>query len=270
MRVTVLASGSGGNATLFRSAKSCVLVDCGLGPKALEAALAAANEPPPEAIVVTHAHGDHFGHAGRVGRARDIPVYLSAPTSRAVRLPGVVQEFRFEMRDPFAIGDLVFTPLPVPHDAAQVALRVEDDDAAVGLATDLGEPTGALIDLFSSCDAVMVEANYDPHLLARGPYPEHLRRRIASARGHLSNAQTATLLGALPTRVHTAVLLHLSEQNNSPELALETARRATTARVEAAKSRGNTAFDVAREAPVSGAAAPPSSRTAAQLGLPFR
>lgn len=267
MRVTVLGSGSGGNATLFRSARASVLVDCGLGPRALELALAAAGEPPPDAIVVTHAHGDHFGHAGRVGRARDVPVYLSAPTSRAVRLPGVVQEFRFEMRDPFAIGDLVLSPLPVPHDAAQVAFKVEDDEAAVGIATDLGEPTGALVDLFSTCDVVLVESNYDPGLLARGPYPEHLRRRIASARGHLSNAQTAAFVGALPTRVHTVVLLHLSEQNNDPALAVATTSAATTARVEAAKSRGNAPFDVRRE---DVGPSPPSSRTAAQLGLPFR
>ncbi len=265
MHVTVLASGSGGNATLFRSARTTILVDCGLGPKQLEAALAAAGAPPPEAIVVTHCHQDHFGHAGRVGRALDIPVYLTAPTSRVVSLPGCVQEFRFEMRDAFAIGDLVLTPVPVPHDAAQVALKIEGDEAAVGIATDLGEPTGALVDLFATCDAVLVEANYDPGMLVRGSYPEHLKRRVASARGHLSNAQAAALLSKLPRRVQNVVLLHLSERNNTEALALAAVRDATEAQVTAAKPRG-----IAVSMEVHAPRAPTSRRTAAQLGLPFR
>ena len=111
-------------------------------------------------------------------------------------------------------------PLPVPHDAAQVALVFDDGTHRVGIATDLGEVTAALCTHVADCDALLLESNHDSVLLDRGPYPETLKRRIASARGHLSNGQACELLRALGPTTRHVVLMHLSETNNRPELAL--------------------------------------------------
>lgn len=249
MRVTVLASGSSGNATLFTSRTTRVLVDAGIGPRLLEEALVAAGEQLPDAIVVTHAHQDHVGEAARIAKRRRIPVYTTEATARAVAFPAVVDEYRFDTREPFAIGDMVLTPLPIPHDAANVALKIEDDDGAAAIATDFGEPTGALLDMFRGCDVVLVESNYDEHLLARGPYPWSLKQRVASSRGHLGNRQCAQLLEKLSGRVHTVVLVHLSDTNNTPEHALAAARDAIgdRAQLKVAPQRGPLTVDTGVE-----------------------
>ena len=234
MQTTLLRSGSGGNATLFASTRARVLVDAGLSPRALGRELAAlfADEERPalSAIVITHAHRDHVGHAGRIAKMWGVPVYLSEATARHVRLEGGVETRTFHPRSAFEIGDLIVTPLPLPHDAAQVSLVFDDGDHRVGLATDLGEVPPALCDHFAGCETLLLESNHDPDLLAQGPYPAFLKDRIASARGHLSNVQTHALLRALPACVRTIALLHLSETNNTPALARTLAEDALAGR----------------------------------------
>lgn len=261
--MTVLASGSSGNATLFESTRTSVLVDAGIGPRVLEDALAGLGARLPDAIVVTHAHLDHVGHAARIARRRDIPVYLTEATSREVRLPGHVEEYRFGTREPFAIGDLVVAPLPVPHDAANVALTISDDTGSASLATDVGEPTGKLCEHLRESDIVLLESNHDEHLLRSGPYPLHLQRRVASARGHLSNRQASALLRKLGARTHTVVLMHLSSSNNTPALASEQARDVLPLRValHVAPVRGALALDTTVEH------TSPRSRVPVQLSL---
>jgi phosphoribosyl 1,2-cyclic phosphodiesterase len=231
VRVTVLASGSSGNAALFESTGTSILVDAGVGPRVLEQALTAIGARLPDAIVVTHAHLDHVGHAARIARRRHIPVYLTEATAREVRLPGEVEEFRFGTRDPFAIGDLVVAPLPVPHDAANVALTISDDSGAATLATDVGEPTARLVEHLQGSDIVLLESNHDEGMLHSGPYPLYLQRRVASARGHLSNRQACAVLRKLSPQTHTVVLMHLSGANNTPALASEEARESLPSRV---------------------------------------
>ena len=226
LRVTVLASGSDGNATLFESKGTAVLVDAGLGPRLLQRALRAIGASTPEAIVITHAHHDHVGQAPLLARHLRVPVHVTGATEREAKALDGLTLHRFSPREPFTIGALTFRPLPVPHDAAQVALTVDDGDHRAALVTDLGEVTGALIDHLDGCDAVLVESNHDEGLLARGPYPWSLKRRIASARGHLSNRQTHGLLRSLSSRTRAVMLMHLSRTNNRPDLALEAARDA--------------------------------------------
>lgn len=238
--MSVLASGSSGNCTLFESKSTSVIVDAGIGPRALEESLVALGAKIPDAIVITHAHQDHVGHAARIAKRRGIPVYMTEATAREVQLPAQVEEFRFETREPFAIGELVLAPLPLPHDAANVAIKISDDQGTACIVTDAGEPTGRLVKHLRDCDVVLLESNYDDQLLAIGPYPHSLKRRVASPRGHLSNKQAHMLLRRLSPRTHTVVLVHLSETNNSPELAVESARDALPARVnvKAAPARG--------------------------------
>jgi phosphoribosyl 1,2-cyclic phosphodiesterase len=133
----------------------------------------------------------------------------------------------FGTREPFRIGDLTVRPLPVPHDAAQVALRFEaDGGGSVALATDLGEVSDALVRHLRGADAVLLESNHDPDMLWKGPYSNALKRRIASPRGHLSNEASASALARLDAWTRTVVLMHLSATNNTPALALDRAAEA--------------------------------------------
>jgi len=128
-----------------------------------------------------------------------------------------------------------------------VSLVVADDAGSVGLATDLGEIPSGLFDHLAGCDVLLVESNHDLDMLASGPYPDFLKKRILSTRGHLSNDQARELLARLPARTHTVVLMHLSEVNNDPRLALESAADALTGRrvrIAAARQREAIAIDL--------------------------
>ncbi|WP_437312391.1 MBL fold metallo-hydrolase [Sorangium sp. So ce385] len=277
MKITIVASGSGGNATLFSSRGTRVLVDAGVGPRVLEQCLSAAGAGgplgwAPDAIVITHAHADHVGVAAKYNKKHKIPIYASEATARAAELGDPERVRSFSPREPFAIGALTISPRPLPHDAAQVALVVDDGARRAALVTDLGEVPPGLLEHVAGCDVLLLESNYDADMLEAGPYPQHLKRRIRSARGHLSNAQACALLAALPGGTHTVALMHLSEVNNRPDLALDAARDALLgkrARLLAAPPRGPLVLDAAPPAPPAGAArsalGPPAPPR--QLGL---
>jgi len=251
LRVTILASGSTGNATLFEARGTRVLVDGGVSPRALLRAMHATSAGGrPQAIVLTHPHDDHLGYAPKLARDLRIPIYASQSTARSLPFGGV-EIRRYSPRDPFVFGALTFRPVPSPHDAANVALVVDDGARRAGLATDLGEVTASVADHLHDVDVLMIESNHDVEMLRRGTYPHFLKRRVLSARGHLSNAQTHALLRRLSPRTHAVVLMHLSRANNTPELALESARDALDARevtIEAAPSFGVRCIDVAPRA----------------------
>jgi phosphoribosyl 1,2-cyclic phosphodiesterase len=256
VKIVILASGSGGNATLFEAGGTRLLVDAGVGLRELGERLAAAGAGGlPHAILVTHAHQDHVGEALRLSRKLKIPVWASESTERCERLHGRGVQV-FGMREPFAIGALTVTPAPVPHDAAQVGLVIEGGGCKAALVTDLGEVPAALPALLRGVSVALIESNHDVEMLQRGPYPAFLKRRIASARGHLSNRQAHALLRALPREVATVALMHLSEANNLPELALESARDALAGRatrILAAPPRETVVIDaLARPAPARG------------------
>jgi phosphoribosyl 1,2-cyclic phosphodiesterase len=228
VKVTVLASGSGGNATLFEAAGTAVLVDAGIGPRALLEAMG--GRLPPAAVVLTHEHQDHLGQCLRLSRKLKIPIYASEATARAPQLHGRPEVRVFGMREPFAIGALTVSPLPLPHDAAQVALVIEGAGRRAAIVTDLGEVPPGLVAHLRGCQVALIESNHDAEMLRDGLYPAFLKRRIGSARGHLSNAQAHALLRALPAETQEVVLMHLSQSNNRADLALASARDALSGR----------------------------------------
>ncbi|HEU5284667.1 MAG TPA: MBL fold metallo-hydrolase, partial [Burkholderiales bacterium] len=122
---------------------------------------------------------------------------------------------------PLCIGDLEVHPFPVPHDAREPAQYVFGDGVRrLGVLTDAGCVTPLMVRMLSACDALVLESNHDPDLLAAGDYPPALKQRIASRYGHLDNAAAAALLGALDcNRLQHLVAAHLSQNNNRPELA---------------------------------------------------
>lgn len=252
MKIAILASGSAGNAALFEAEGTRVLVDAGLGPLALVRRLREAGMDPPHAVVITHEHQDHVGHCLRIAKKLRVPIYASEATARAAPLAGRPEVRVFGMRDPFAVGALTIAPTPLPHDAAQVALVIAGGGRKAAIVTDLGEVPPALPGALAGCDVALIESNHDADLLRRGPYPAFLKRRIASARGHLSNDQAHALLRALPRETHTVALMHLSETNNRADLALDSARDALRGRsvnIVAAAQRETIVLDAATRPP---------------------
>ncbi|MCX7960296.1 MAG: MBL fold metallo-hydrolase [Burkholderiales bacterium] len=227
MRFAALASGSGGNCWVAQSARSCVLVDCGLAPRETARRLARLGLAPGDvsAVLLTHEHGDHAASAFAFAAEQRIPVWLTLGTLRALeeaRATCAEVAVRIvEARVPLALGDFEVLPFAVPHDAREPVQYVLSDGARrLGLLTDLGSPTASVAAALGGCDALVVECNHDETLLARGPYPPWLKARIAGPFGHLSNAAAAALLAAIDrSRLQHVVCAHLSEKNNRPELA---------------------------------------------------
>lgn len=235
VRITVLGSGSGGNATLVETATTRILIDAGLTQRALMtrlASLEASDRAPAkiDAIVLTHAHGDHIAHAGAYALRFDAPVFLTEATARSLRMPSGVRTRIFGSKTAFDLGDLELRPLPVPHDAPQIALVLAHGGRAAGLVTDLGAVPDGLASHLRDCTTVLIESNHDGERLANGPYPDYLKRRIASGVGHLENRQCAELLRALSPTTRHVVLMHLSQTNNSAALARSVAEDALRGR----------------------------------------
>lgn len=223
VRVFVLGSGSSGNALLVQSGETRILVDAGVGARTMQKRLAAlgAGAHAIDAIVATHQHGDHFAHVERLSEAFAAPIYLHDGIEGG-RVRARFPVTRYDIARRFQIGAIAIEAHIVPHDAPQVALRLDDGAHALGVATDVGRVTSTLTSLIARCDAAIVEANHCPEMLADGPYPARLKRRVAGGLGHLSNEQTAELAARLVgSRLSRLWLGHLSKANNTPERALD-------------------------------------------------
>jgi phosphoribosyl 1,2-cyclic phosphodiesterase len=242
VRVYVLGSGSTGNAVLIEAAGARLLVDAGFGPRAAVRRLAELGVDlfprSVDGIVVSHQHGDHIGHLEPLARALRAPIYLH----RGIGAPRVRRRFHVVDYDPgatFSVGALDVATVAVPHDAPQIALKISVNMAgnrevgtAFGIATDVGTVTDGLVRLLEGCDAGLIEANHCPAMLADGPYPERLKKRVAGPYGHLANHQTAQLAARLiGSRLAHMYLGHISRANNTPERALEVVRASAGPRV---------------------------------------
>jgi phosphoribosyl 1,2-cyclic phosphodiesterase len=228
-----LQSGSSGNCIYVETRGIRLLFDAGIsGIQAAERlALHGRDIRTVDAVIISHDHGDHIRHAGVFQRKYGIPIYvtpatLAAASSRCTL--GKLKDIRhFRSCDRLTFGDVAVHAIPTPHDGADgAAFVVESGQKRLGIMTDLGHVFKDLIPLVSSLDAVFLESNYDPVMLAEGPYPAYLKQRIKGPRGHLSNLEAAELLlrATEAKRLKWACLAHLSEQNNNPDVALSTHR----------------------------------------------
>ncbi|MEJ6655908.1 MAG: MBL fold metallo-hydrolase, partial [Pseudomonas sp.] len=223
MRYCSLGSGSRGNATLIEHGRTRLLVDCGFSLRATEQRLAAAGLSPRQltAILVTHEHSDHIKGVERLATRYSLPVYMTAGTYLGMGDTALPVELIHFGQD-LVIGDIRVTPVPVPHDAREPCQFIFDSGChRLGVLTDTGMITPLITEMYSGLDALFLEANYDPMMLANGPYPPFLRARVGGSLGHLSNQQAAGLLEAIDMSAlkHVAIA-HISEKNNRPELAL--------------------------------------------------
>lgn len=233
MRITVLGSGSEGNATLFEAGGTRVMVDAGLPFRRTRDRIESVRGHAPEsldALVVTHEHHDHAGCADVNARRFGARVYATDETMAKVRLKDCVPRTVFKAGSAVRIGELTVESFSVPHDAPQVALRLEYRGQVVGLVTDLGHVPEDLAAFLRPCRTLLFESNHDLDMLRGGDYPERLKRRIAGPLGHLSNQQSAGLLKKLGKSLERLVLMHLSKNNNRPRLARESAQIALARR----------------------------------------
>ncbi|HSD60384.1 MAG TPA: MBL fold metallo-hydrolase [Burkholderiales bacterium] len=223
MRFASLGSGSRGNALVAEVGRTRVLLDCGFNVRETVLRLARLGIEPESlsGIVITHEHNDHVGGVARFAARYGIPVWMTHGTLRAAGAMGETRVSVFDPHQAFAVGDLRVEPFPVPHDAAEPVQYVLGDGARrLGVLTDIGEPTAHVAAVLDGCDALVLECNHDAGMLAGGPYSPHLKRRIAGRLGHLENGQTAELLSRLDrSRLHHLIAAHLSETNNTPDLA---------------------------------------------------
>lgn len=234
VRLTVLGSGSGGNAVLLANRGAHVLIDAGLSGRDVSRRLAQVGVAPDavDAIVITHAHGDHTRGARPLSRRHGVPVYSTAAARDEWRVTGLHDWRELPLARALDLCGLRFRAFAVPHDASEtVALRIETPDGSIGFATDVGAITVDLIEQFRDCRVLVVESNHAVELLQISPYDAATRARIASATGHLSNEALADFIrGHLGTAVRCIVLMHLSRVNNVPEIAEMTCREALAAR----------------------------------------
>lgn len=230
IRFKSLGSGSTGNATVVQAcggsgAPAHLLVDCGLGIRELDKRLAAAGmlAEQIDAVFITHEHGDHIGCARQLALRERIPVYMSEGTYAAIGQPDFDGLLRIAADcQAFEVGGLQVRPFTVPHDAREpLQLSCTDGNRRLGLLTDLGHASAHVLQELAGCDTLVLECNHDEAMLADGPYPWFLKRRVGGDWGHLANSASAALAAALlPSgRLRQVVAAHLSEQNNRPELA---------------------------------------------------
>ena len=232
-----LQSGSNGNCIYVESNGAKLLFDAGISGIRAEQRLADCGRDirQVDAVIISHDHADHVCCAGIYQRKFGLPIYGTRKTldaaSRRCDLDPLDDVRHFASGDVFQVGAVRIETIPTAHDAADgVAFVVDAGRKRLGIFTDLGHVFDGLDAVMGSLDAVFVESNYDPEMLATGPYPGFLKARIRGPRGHISNIESAELLRtSARKRLRWACLAHLSEQNNTPDLALKTHREISNA-----------------------------------------
>jgi phosphoribosyl 1,2-cyclic phosphodiesterase len=232
-----LQSGSNGNCIFIEADGVKLLFDAGITGAQAEERLAAydRNIREVDAVIISHDHGDHIRHAGVFQRKFSLPLFMTPSTLAAASSRcslGKLQDVHhFRSTDKLRFGNVIVYAIRTPHDGVDGSVFViEAGKKRLGVLTDLGHVFQDLIHIVSSLDAVFLESNYDPAMLAAGPYPMYLKQRIKGPHGHLSNQEAAELLcrAAVSRRLQWACLAHLSEQNNHPDIALKTHREVIT------------------------------------------
>lgn len=228
MHFATLASGSSGNAILVGQENRSFLVDCGITVKKLLENLRMINVSALqlEGIIITHEHSDHIRGVGALARKLKIPVYATNMIWREMQgnLGEIPPEQIRVIEKNTSLAGMEIKLIPTSHDSKEsYGLKVTGKNLTLGIATDSGMITEEMHRNLQGCDAYIVEANHDLQRLWQGRYPWYLKKRVSSDVGHLSNVQLAEALREwLMENAQKVVLAHLSEENNTPEMALNT------------------------------------------------
>lgn len=232
-RLFPIASGSSGNCTYIGHAKDGILIDVGISCKAVTDALISAAVDPAElrGIFITHEHIDHINGLRVFVKKYGVPVFASVLTVEALMRLGMseIEDKLCVIDSSVAVGELFVERFDTSHDCKGSGGYVIHlpDGRKCAVCTDLGFVSEEVHRAISGCSALLLESNHDVAMLQKGSYPEHLKKRILSEHGHLSNvacsAELARLIDSGTTRI---VLGHLSRENNRPEIAKSCAKSA--------------------------------------------
>ncbi len=227
-RICCLYSGSKGNSAYIEAGDKKILIDAGKSAKSLCAALSEISVAPDslDAIFVTHEHNDHISALRTFSHKHSVPIHIMLNSAR--KFEGLLDEklcvclcIHDKPNFSVSIGDVKVSAFPTPHDSrASVGYVIECGDEKVAYATDIGYVSDVVKENLTGCDAVILESNHDTEMLLFGPYPYELKERISSRYGHLSNRECAAFASHLAgTGTKNIMLAHLSEENNTPEMA---------------------------------------------------
>ncbi len=226
IQIASLNSGSNANCYYIGNGKDAVLVDAGLSCRETEKrmsrlGLSIANV---KGLFVSHEHSDHISGVSGIAKKHQLPVYV---TNETLKGGGFRVEKHllnsFEAGITIPIGELLIHPFVKSHDASDPhSFIVSGNGINIGVLTDIGYPCKEVINYFSQCHAVFLEANYCENMLENGGYPYYLKKRISSDKGHLSNTQALDLFTKYrPSYLSHLILSHLSKNNNDPALVKE-------------------------------------------------
>lgn len=226
--IHTLSSGSGGNSTLIIDNDTPLLIDAGISARGLCSALAHFGLVSGDlaGILITHEHSDHIKGLNVLLKNNPVPIYTPRTIANHIRwsVSGANDFVReLPMDKDFFLGGLKIRPFPTPHDTPQsVGYRIKGS-LDIGYCTDCGHISQEVLQGMLGVDSAVIEANHDIRLLMDGPYPASLKRRILSDRGHLSNTDCGALaLKLAASGTVSFILAHLSRENNTPRLAMET------------------------------------------------
>ncbi len=230
MKISVLASGSSGNSTYVESKGSSILIDAGISARNISNKLSCIGKDISDidAVFITHEHTDHVKGAERLNRHFDIPVYLNRPTYEYSVLSLKKPKF-FLTNKQIKFNDLLITPFEVSHDAIDpCGFKIQNNGETIGVITDFGKPNENIKELANKANCLVLETNHDVDMLINGPYPYHLKQRILGEKGHLSNIDAGLLVKENASEnLRKIFLSHLSQHNNTEELALKTFSKLT-------------------------------------------
>lgn len=226
MKVKVLASGSKGNCTLIKTEKINILIDIGITYQQLASELEKINLTPKDlsAILITHTHSDHI---------KGLPVLVKKTNLKVYALEEMVEELSkkipldniFLYENPLELEDLKINLIRISHDVEGVGFIIEHKNHSLVYITDTGYINRKYLPMMKNKDIYIIESNHDEEMLMEGPYPYILKQRVIGDKGHLSNKTTAEyLLETVGEKTKKIVLAHISENNNTEELALNTTK----------------------------------------------
>jgi phosphoribosyl 1,2-cyclic phosphodiesterase len=232
VKAVSLQSGSKGNCIYVETSGGRFLVDAGLSARETERRLSLVGRRLSDitALLVTHEHADHSLSAATLSRRYGIPAYVTPATEEAIaaRKGGgcLASACHFSPGDCLDFGGVRVETVPTPHDSVEGSVFVINDcGLRLGILTDLGHVFGELQTVVRSLDALFLESNYDPGLLQSGKYPAFLKARIKGPGGHISNDESARLVEGAGRLFSWVCLAHLSGENNTPGLAVDTHRK---------------------------------------------